>query len=128
MRSIKTSSRQMTMRLPPRLIAEEQSVVIDNYKLAYRYVKLNGWRFENVIPRDDQVGECFLKLCSVLDQSISSSFDGSKARISTFAWRVFYRHLSGIAARAGRLTAFQMSALEDFDIAAPEVEIYDDVE
>ena len=113
----------IAMKLPPRLVIEEQSVVMANYLLAYGYVAKYGDRFEAVIPRDDQVSECFLKLCSVLDGSRASSFNPDKGyMISTFAYRVFFNHLVSIAMRESRFVPSQMSVLVDFDVPAPEVD------
>lgn len=90
--------RTRSLPFPPRLLPAESDIAAANYALAYGYVARQGWRFENIIDREEQIAECLAKLCELLPKH-----DADKARLSTFAYTCFFRHLAGLAKRRARV-------------------------
>jgi hypothetical protein len=92
-------SRQTALKLPPRMTNGERSMLADgkHQRLAFAYVARQGHRFQNVIPRDEQVDMCLAEMCRVIER-----WEPGRGALSTYLNQCFFYHLSKEAAKRGR--------------------------
>jgi hypothetical protein len=109
-RAPRVSIQQTTLKLPPRrgLLDRERDYVTDgqHWRLAGSYVQRQGWRFEKVIDRDDQVMICMEEICRVFPD-----WDANRGKLSTYLSQCFYHRLSREAAKAAKTQYMEFSRM-----------------